>query len=95
MMLLNRPITKNGIQPAAVFGRLAPANLKNGNNSAAAMATRPSASVIGGNSRNETLTKKNEPPHKTDNKINSSQVWRSIVVAGACISKSVGLRARD
>src|SRR5262245_62776436 len=46
---------------------------------AAAMATRPNASVSGGRSSTATFAKKNEPPHRTDRQTSSSQSAADIV----------------
>ena len=84
-MLFNSPMTKNGIQPARLVGKVPPRSLNKGNRNAAARATRTRTTVVGGNSRNATLPKKNDAPHNTDNRISSSQVWRSMVNVGAGI----------
>lgn len=62
-----------------LVGKVPPRILNKGKSNAAAMATRTKAIVVGGNSRNATPPKKNDAPHNTDNKISSSEVWRSMV----------------
>ncbi len=71
--LFNRPIMANGRHAETLSGSAMPVARASAIRIAAAMATRPNATVNGGSSCNATLPKKNEPPHRTDSATSSSQ----------------------